>query len=696
METLAFMGDAATQALVALFTFERLAYLWLGVVVGLAIGFLPGIGGLTGFALLVPFTYSMDPVAAFGMLLGMSAVTNTSDSIPAIMFGVPGTSGAQALVMDGLPMTQRGEAGRALSASYFASLLGGLFGAALLGLSIPIVRPMVLAIGTPELLALTVFGICLVAALSGSAPLRGIVAAAFGILIGMIGTDARTGTLRWSDDVLYLWDGIPMLPVLLGLFALPELCEVAIARSSIADNLKYNVWRGMLQGVKDCFKSWFLIIRCSWIGSVLGMIPGVTGAVTDWVVYAHALKSEKDAEKTFTKGDVRGVIAPASADNASNGAGLLPTIAFGVPGSARDAILLAALLVHGFIPGPDMLTKHLEFTYTMVWSIALANVFGAGLCFLLSGYLAKLSTVRYTLLLPSIMAIVFVGAFQGSGAWGDLYVLLIFGLIGWAMKRLRWPRPPLVLGLVLGVLLERYLSISILRYGADWLGRPGVIALLSLSAFALLSPIYSTIRNRGSSTLIPRGRLTLRWSDLMYVFFVGISGYMLYVAQAWSFSARIGPTIVGWTAVIFGIVSFLYLAFSRSSQVVPAGGLADAVVEAVASNTNANGGMHMDLEEVDDPSLAKWDIAMRAGVFFGWFVAFMISLSIIGFLPTLPLFMLAYMRLEGREPWWLSLIFTVVVLTTIYLVFDYLLHVPWPRSFLGDTFPMLRDMVPSM
>ena len=448
-------------------------------------------------------------------------------------------------------------------------------------------------------------------------------------------------------------------------------------------------WRGMLQGVKDCLKSWFLIIRCSWIGSILGMIPGVTGAVTDWIVYAHALRSEKGAKETFTKGDVRGVIAPASADNASNGAGLLPTIAFGVPGGARDAILLSALLVHGFIPGPDMLTKHLEFTYTMVWSIALANVLGAGLCFALSGYLAKLSIVRYTLLLPSIMAIVFVGAFQGSGSWGDLYVLLLFGLIGWAMKRLRWPRPPLILGLVLGVLIERYLSISILRYGADWLARPGVIALLALGGFVLLSPIFGRIRMQGINSVVPSGRFSLRWSDLMYVFFVGISGYMLYAAQAWSFSARIGPTIVGWTAVIFGVASFLYVAFSRTSETAATVGTAPAATE-------SSGGMHMDLETVDDVSLSKWDIALRAGIFFGWFVAFMISLAIIGFLPTLPLFMLAYMRLEGREPWWLSLTFTFVVLATIYLVFDHLLHVPWPRSFLGNTFPILRDTVPSM
>jgi TctA family transporter len=688
METLAFMGDAAYHALVALFTFERLAYLWLGVVVGLAIGFLPGIGGLTGFALLVPFTYSMDPVAAFGMLLGMSAVTNTSDSIPAIMFGVPGTSGAQALVMDGLPMTQKGEAGRALSSSYFASLLGGLFGAALLGLSIPVVRPLVLAIGTPELLCLTVFGICMVAALSGTAPLRGTVAAAFGILIGMIGTDARTGTLRWSADVLYLWDGIPLLPVLLGLFALPELCEVAVARSSLADELKYNVWRGMMQGIKDCLKSWFLIIRCSWIGSILGMIPGVTGAATDWIIYAHALRSEKGASETFTKGDVRGVIAPASADNASNGAGLLPTLAFGVPGGARDAILLSALLVHGFIPGPDMLTKHLEFTYTMVWSVALANVVGAGLCFALSGYLAKLSTVRYTLLLPSIMAIVFVGAFQGSGSWGDLFVLLVFGLIGWAMKRLRWPRPPLILGLVLGVLLERYLSISIMRYGVDWLTRPGVVTLLACSAFALVSPIYDIVRKRGFSSVMPTSRFSLRWADLMYLFFVGIPAYMLYAAQDWAFSARIGPTIVGWTAVIFGSISFLYGIFSKARAATATAGATPA--------TSAHAEMHMDLAIEDDPSLTNWDIVLRAGIFFGWFLAFMASLAVIGFLPTLPLFMLAYMRLEGREPWWLSLLFTIIVLTTTYLVFDHLLHVPWPRSFLGDTFPVLRDMVPSM
>jgi TctA family transporter len=179
---------------------------------------------------------------------------------------------------------------------------------------------------------------------------------------------------------------------------------------------------------------------------------------------------------------VRGVIAPESANNAGTGGMLVPLLAFGVPGGAATAILLGALMVHGFIPGPDMLTKNLDVTYTMIWSIALANIFGAGLCFLLSGQFAKVSTLRYTLILPVIVSIVYVGAFQGSQSWGDMYVLLIFGLMGWIMKRLRWPRPPVILGLVLGVLIERYMSISFLRYGTDWILRPGVVVLLALSA----------------------------------------------------------------------------------------------------------------------------------------------------------------------------------------------------------------------
>src|SRR5580765_7062123 len=215
----AFMGAAAGKALVMLLDPMRLGFLALGCVMGLILGIVPGIGGLTGTAMLLPFTYNMDPYAAFALLLGLGATTATGDPIPAILFGVPGGAASAATVLDGYPMAKRGEAGRALSAAYMSSLMGGIFGALLLAISIPILRPVMLFIGSPELLAFSVLGISMVAILSGNAPLRGLTAGCLGIMIAMIGTDPQSGTLRWTFDSLYLWDGLPLTPLLLGLFA---------------------------------------------------------------------------------------------------------------------------------------------------------------------------------------------------------------------------------------------------------------------------------------------------------------------------------------------------------------------------------------------------------------------------------------------------------------------------------------------
>ena len=287
--------------------------------------------------------------------------------------------------------------------------------------------------------------------MSGSAPLRGVAAGCLGIMIAMIGSDPQTGTLRWTMDSLYLWDGLPLTPVLLGLFALPELCDLLIARTTISKEIdKDNIYKGQWQGVKDCFDNWWLIVRCSWIGGGIGSIPGISASVVDWLAYGHALKTEKGAHLTFGKGDVRGVIASESSNNAKEGGALVPTVAFGVPGSATMAILLGAFLIHGLVPGPDMLHKNLDITYAMVWSVALANILGAGACYAFSPQFARLATLRYTLILPAVLSIVYIGAFEASRSWGDLFALLLFGVFGWLMKQFKWPRPPLVLGLVLG------------------------------------------------------------------------------------------------------------------------------------------------------------------------------------------------------------------------------------------------------
>src|SRR3979490_2221774 len=242
---LGFMPTSAGKAFVTLMEPHRLVFLGLGCILGLVLGIIPGIGGLTGTAMLLPFTFNMDPYSAFAMLLGLGATTATGDPIPAILFCAPGGAASAATVLDGFPMAKRGEAGRALSAAYMSSLMGGVFGAVLMAISIPVLRPVMLYLGSPELLAFSVLGISMVAVLSGSAPLRGVCAGCLGIMIAMIGSDPQTGTLRWTMDSLYLWDGLPLTPLLLGVFALPELCDLLISRLAIAAGFeKANIYKG--------------------------------------------------------------------------------------------------------------------------------------------------------------------------------------------------------------------------------------------------------------------------------------------------------------------------------------------------------------------------------------------------------------------------------------------------------------------
>src|SRR6202165_2451833 len=227
------MASMAWHALTLLLEPMRLGILVIGVVIGLAIGVLPGRNRRVGMAVLVPLTYNMDPHTAMALLLGMAAVITSSDFITAVLFGVPGHVGAAATVIDGHAMAKNGEAGRALGAGFAASLAGGVIGAIVLGISIPILRPLMLSIGSSELLAFTLFGMSMVATLSGRAPLKGLTAAGLGLMIAMVGSRSQTGTLRWTFDWLYLWDGVPLIPATLGIFALPELCELAVSRRRI-------------------------------------------------------------------------------------------------------------------------------------------------------------------------------------------------------------------------------------------------------------------------------------------------------------------------------------------------------------------------------------------------------------------------------------------------------------------------------
>jgi Tripartite tricarboxylate transporter TctA family/Tripartite tricarboxylate transporter TctB family len=506
----------------------------------------------------------------------------------------------------------------------------------------------------------------------------------------MIGTDPQTGTLRWTFDSLYLWDGLPLTPLLLGVFALPELCDLLIARVAIStDTGTANIYKGQWQGVKDCFKHWWLIMRCSWIGGGIGSIPGISASVVDWLAYGHALKTEKGASATFGKGDVRGVIASESSNNAKEGGALVPTVAFGVPGSATMAILLGAFLIHGLVPGPDMLTKNLSITYAMVWSVALANVLGAGLCYAFSPQFAKLATLRYTLILPAVLGIIYIGAFEATRQWGDLFTLLFFGLVGWLMKQFKWPRPPLILGVVLGDTIERYLFISIERYGLSWMLRPIVVLLFALAILGLVRPFLQDIRSQGGvrRMLTSFQRPTFHPSQLFTMFMIALIGAALVAALRWDFSAKIVPLVVGTLALSAAALS-LFNEMCRKPAAATAEGLAEHAQHEVGEK------IHMDLTS-DTGHLPVREIVMRAALFFGYLIGFMAMMAVIGLIPTVGVFVVFFMRYEARERWPLVIPYATVLLVFIWFAFDYFMAVPWPPTLIGQWFPALKA-IPSV
>jgi hypothetical protein len=526
--------------------------------------------------------------------------------------------------------------------------------------------------------------------LSGSAPLRGVAAGCLGIMIAMIGSDPQTGTLRWTFDSLYLWDGLPLTPVLLGLFALPELCDLLIARTTISKEIdKNNIYKGQWQGVKDCFENWWLILRCSWIGGGIGSIPGISASVVDWLAYGHALKTEKGAAQTFGKGDVRGVIASESSNNAKEGGALVPTVAFGVPGSATMAILLGAFLIHGLVPGPDMLHKNLDITYAMVWSVALANILGAGLCYAFSPQFARLATLRYTLILPAVLSIVYIGAFEASRNWGDLFALLLFGVLGWVMKQFKWPRPPLVLGLVLGDSIERYMFISIERYGFTWLWRPVVAVLLIMAIVGLVRPLIADVRRQGGLVNLMRSfqAPTFHPSQLFTLFYGAVIATMVVAALPWHFSAKLVPLIVGTIALIVIALS-LFNEMCRKPTATGAESLVDQAQHEVEQK------IHMDLTS-DTAHLPVRTIVQRAARFFGYLLAFMAVMALIGLIPTVLVFVIVFMRLEGPERWKLVLTYSGALVVAIYIAFEKFMAIPWPPTLLGYLIPAAK-IIPSV
>lgn len=625
----------------------------IGVAIGFAVGILPGLGGPTTLALMLPFVLKMNPVEAFAFLLGMLAVTNTTGDITSILFGIPGEPTSAATIVDGHAMAKRGEAGRALGAAMMSSLIGAIFGALVLGLAIPLVRPLVLAFGSPEFFMLAVLGITFVAALSGEALLPGLLAGALGLWLATIGLDPLTGIQRYTFGQLFLWDGIGLVPVTIGFYAIPELVDLAVHRSSIAQ-VDVGPVGGVWQGVRDAFRHWLLVIRCSAVGTFVSVIPGLGAATTQWLAYAHAVQSSPDRAR-FGKGAVEGVLGPGAANNSSLGGSLVTTVAFGVPASVSTAILMGAFFIQGLVPGPLMLAPapkgNLAVTLAMVWTIVISNVITVAVCLLFMSQLARITRIRGTLLVPLILTLVYVGAFAEKNVFEDLGVVLLFGALGLAMARLGWPRPPLLLGLVLGPLAENRLFLATDNYGAAWLLRPGVLLLLGVAAVGIAVPL---LRRRGrppppveTEVALARPRLRL---DARVAFSLGVVLLFLWALwQSRGFGVRAG--LFPWAVTVPG----LCLAIAQLAR-------------DLAGPSERSPTPELPFEERGNRTLeiAAWVVGMFAAI---WLLGFAAATLLTTFL---------YLKLGARERWATSLVLSLAAFLFVYGLFQRALGVPFP------------------
>ncbi|MCF6506430.1 hypothetical protein E9549_03260 [Blastococcus sp. MG754426] len=488
------MGEALLDSLSQVLQLQTLGLMLLGVAIGFVVGILPGLGGPVTLALMLPFTFGMEPVQAFAFLLGMLVVTSTTGDITSVLFGIPGEATSAAATLDGYPLTRRGQGGRALGAVLFSSALGSVFGALVLAAMVPVIRPVVLALSAPEFFMLTLVGLTFVVALSGKKVVKGLIMACLGLLVALIGIDSQEGIARYTMDQIYLWDGIPLVPLVVGLFGGAEVLQLMLSRSSIAGGAGAVPKKitGIGEGIRDTLRHWPVVLRASGIGSTIGMIPGLGGSVAQFIAYGQARQSSKNPE-LFGKGAIDGVIASGAVNNAKDGGSLVPTIAFGIPGGAATAVLLSAFLIAGLDPGPEMLTTELDVTYSMVWIVVLANFVAVAAAFAFLRPLTRLTFISGPLLVPFLLLLLGLGAYSSSNSFGDVLVMLVAAAIGVACIRWDWPRVPFLLAVVLGGIAERYLFVSYSLFGWDWLLRPTVIGLAVVLLLVFLVP---TLRRR--------------------------------------------------------------------------------------------------------------------------------------------------------------------------------------------------------
>ncbi|MCT4596436.1 MAG: tripartite tricarboxylate transporter permease [Vallitalea sp.] len=443
-----------TSGFAELFTIQNFIFMNVGLLVGIIFGAIPGLSANIGIVLFLPFTFSLNPINAILMLLGIYCGGTYGGSVAAILIGTPGTNAAAATLLDGYPLAQSGKANKALTMALTASTIGGVISALILLFAAPGISRFTIAFGPPEYFALGIFGLSVIASVSGNNIFKGVISGCFGVFLAMVGLDVMSGTVRFTFGNIRLMSGLGLIPVLLGLFAIEivlghvytifnkdELDDAS--QVDLSDKLEMSELKASLPAI---FKGTF-------IGTIIGAIPGIGTGVASFLSYNEAKRTSKHPEK-FGKGAIEGVAAPEAGNNAVTGASLIPLLTLGVPGSAVAATLLGAFMMHGLVPGPNLFKDQGTIMYAIMIGLVFINIFMFLQGKLLVKFFAKVTKVPNALLVPILLITCIAGAFSYKNTLFYVYILLIFGALSYVIKKLGFPPVPIVLGYILGPIVE--------------------------------------------------------------------------------------------------------------------------------------------------------------------------------------------------------------------------------------------------
>ena len=479
--------------------------IFIGVLIGVVVGALPGLSSPMAVALLLPFTITLDPVPAIGMMAALYCAGTFGGSITAILINAPGAPPAVATALDGYPMAKRGEAGRALGIATFSSVFGGVFSLIVFIFAAPFLASVALQFRPPEYFALAIFALSMLASISGKSSLRNLISGAFGVLLGTVGIHLTTGVERFTFGSYELTDGISFIPVLIGLFAFGELLNQSQSLQVHYERVRARVMK--LPSRDDLRRIRWTVLRSSALGTFIGILPAEGATIAAIMGYNEAKRWSKNKEQ-FGTGCPEGIAGPEAANNAATGGAMVPTLALGIPGSATTALILAALIMHGFRPGPHLVRETPEFIYAIFGAMLIANFMFLGIGLVGVKLFSQITLIPRTILWPAVFVFAMIGAYAGAASIFDVWVMIVSGLVGFIMLRHSFGLAPLVMGLILGQLVEETFSQSMIMYDNQFLRlfeSPIVVGFFIMTACSLLWPFFGPVVKAAVSRLRDRG-----------------------------------------------------------------------------------------------------------------------------------------------------------------------------------------------